>query len=176
MQYSAGIPSHEFEFIAAPQVLGRQRQSCWCWAACIQMVLNYHGLFVSQEQIVQRIYGKLDNKPASKSQILTALSGWAPDIRGRYSSIHATEYILYDGRIVNDLSYKWPLIVGFRGLPIGHACVLTAVNYIKGPLWPIFTNAVYRDPWPGTLSKKQMLWMPFISSVNFIIGIKIIRT
>lgn len=80
--FVAGVPSDQFEFFAAPSLAGRQRQSNWCWAASIQMLLNYHGLFVAQEQIVQRIYGAQVDYPAQPAQILAALSGWAPDVRG----------------------------------------------------------------------------------------------
>ena len=62
--FSAGIFSGEFEFFAAPQQQGRQRQQNWCWAATTQMVLNYHGLYVTQEQVVARIFGKLVDSPA----------------------------------------------------------------------------------------------------------------
>ena len=55
--YTAGIPSEEFEFFSAAQSTGRQRQANWCWAACVQMVLNYHGLHITQEQVVEKIYG-----------------------------------------------------------------------------------------------------------------------
>src|SRR5262245_47098196 len=83
--YIAGIQTREFQYFAAPEVAGRQRQQNWCWAACVQMVLNYHGLYVTQEQVVQRIFGQQADSPADENRILTALSGWAPDIRGRFS-------------------------------------------------------------------------------------------
>ena len=62
--FAAGVVSGEFEFFAAPQQQGRQRQQNWCWAATTQMVLNYHGLYVTQEQVVARIFGKLVDSPA----------------------------------------------------------------------------------------------------------------
>ncbi len=31
-----------------------QRQPMWCWAACIQMLFELHGVGVSQEMIVHR--------------------------------------------------------------------------------------------------------------------------
>ena len=75
--FVAGVQSSEFQFAAAPDVGGRQRQSNWCWAACGQMVLNNHGLRVTQEQVVQRIFGESVNAPGQPAQILAALSGWA---------------------------------------------------------------------------------------------------
>jgi hypothetical protein len=46
--FVAGVQSGEFDYFASPNQNGRQRQANWCWAASIQMVLNYHGLYVSQ--------------------------------------------------------------------------------------------------------------------------------
>jgi len=53
----------------------------WYWAASIQMVLNYHGLYVTQEQIVQRVFGLPLDTPAYLQHILYALTGWAPGHR-----------------------------------------------------------------------------------------------
>src|ERR1041384_2557076 len=82
--WAAGIPSNEFEYFAAPQTNGHQHQSNWCWAACVQMVLNYRGVAVTQEQVVQRIFGGAEpNIPGQPDQILTALSGWAVTANGQ---------------------------------------------------------------------------------------------
>ena len=110
--YIAGVPSDQFEYFTAAQQGGRQRQSNWCWAACIQMVLNYHGLYITQEQIVQRVFGMQVNSPGQPQQILAALSGWAPDYRGRYSSIYASPYIMQGSEIVRDLALPAELMVG----------------------------------------------------------------
>jgi hypothetical protein len=146
--FPVGVPSTDFEYYAAPQFQGRQRQLMWCWAACIQMVLNYHGLFVTQEQIVQRVFGHQVDSPAYLNQMLYALSGWAPDTRGRFSTIHASLLGVTLAQIFADLSNNWPLTVGFRGLPIRHACVLTAVTYMHlfRPGFPFLSKAIYRDP------------------------------
>jgi hypothetical protein len=164
--FVAGIPTAEFEFFAAPQFLGKQRQSNWCWAACVQMVLNYHGLYVSQEQVVQRIYGTLIDRPAGPQQILNALSGWAPDVRGRYSAIH-TQYGVYSASdIVSNLSFKWPIIVGLQNptLRIGHAYVLTAIYYsVDAYNNPIVHKVALRDPWPKSPSRQELSWQQFLA-------------
>lgn len=104
--FAAGVSSSEFKYFAAPERGGRQRQQNWCWAATVQMVLNYHGLYVSQEQIVGRIFGNLVDRPGQPHEILEALSGWAPDIRGRFSSISATTYTVRGSQIVEDLAHR----------------------------------------------------------------------
>lgn len=162
--FVAGVPSDQFQFFAA-----RQRKSNWCWAASIQMVLNYHGLFVSQEEIVQRIFGGQIDMPAQPVHILAALTGWAPDTRGRYSAIQASPYTFSGSQIVQDLAYRWPLIVGLRNANgSGHALVLTAVYYSVDQ-WnnPIFQRVVLRDPWPENPSRQEMSWAEFQQRLMF---------
>lgn len=176
-EWAAGVQSAEFDFAAAPHFAGRQRQANWCWAACIQMVLNYHGLRVSQEDVVRRVYGAQVDLPAQPAQILAALSGWAPDARGRFSAIHASPYVASGSQIVRDLATRWPLIVGLRGAPIGHAYVLTAVHYRVNPYnnEPIFTKVVLRDPWPGNRSRVEMSWSDFQSRLTFMCRVSVSR-
>jgi ABC-type bacteriocin/lantibiotic exporter with double-glycine peptidase domain len=167
--YVAGVPSEQFEYYAAPSQAGRQRQTNWCWAATVQMVLNYHGLYVKQEEIVQRIYGAQIDRPASPAQILAALSGWAPDTRGRYSSIQASPYTISASQIVQDLSNRWPLIVGLKTAKGGgHAVVLTAIYYsIDQRNNPVFQRVVIRDPWPGHPSRQELTWTEFQNRLTF---------
>ena len=47
-----GIPSAEMDFVAAAQ-----QSPQWSWAAAIEMVLTYHGVAITQPQIVARTYG-----------------------------------------------------------------------------------------------------------------------
>ncbi len=174
--FLASVPSDELEFNASPQIAGRQRQQNWCWAASVQIVLNYHGLYVTQEQVVQRIYGNLVDAPAVPEQILTALSGWAPDTRGRYSSIHASPYVFNGTEIVTDLSNHWPFIVILKGEPINHACILTGVYYSLDPLrQPFFHTAIIRDPWPLNPSRQELSWMEFNSRLAFISRVYVAR-
>lgn len=174
--YAAGIPSEQFRYFAAPDGFGRQRSANWCWAACIQMVLNYHGLYVSQEEIVTRIYGQLVDQPGRPEQILQALSGWAPDTRGRYSTILAETYSITGPSLVNDLIHRWPLIVGLRGENVGHAYVLTAATYeVDSSNNPIFRSVVLRNPWPDSPSREEMSWEEFISRVTFATRVHVVR-
>jgi len=172
----AGVPTNQFQYFASPEDYGRQRADNWCWAACIQMVLNYHGIYVTQEEIVTRIYGKAVDQPGQPEQILQALSGWAPDTRGRYSTIVADPYLINGSSLVSDLTYRWPLIVGLRGNPVGHACVLTAVTYkVDMHNRPIIKSVVLRNPWPGSPSREEMSWKEFMSRVTFATRVHVVR-
>ena len=140
------------------------------------MVLNYHGLYVSQEQIVARVFGGLVDSPASSEEILAALSGWAPDNRGRYSSIYADPYVFNDPDLVWNLAYKWPIIVGLQSAPIGHAYVLTAVHYRLDPYGvPIVEKVVLRDPWPTRPSRQELNWAEFRKRLMFSAGVYVRR-
>jgi len=174
--FSAGVPSEDFEYYAAPAQAGRQRQSNWCWAASVQMVLNYHGLYVSQEDIVGRLFGALYDSPANLDRIMVALSGWAYDTRGKISTIHAQPYVMNNTVLINDLVNYWPLIIGFNGFPIGHACVLTAIYYSMTPQQlPYIHKGVIRDPWPGNESRQEYNWDQMLKSMTFLIRVYINR-
>ena len=171
--FSCGIPTNEFNSMQARSVAyGTQVQSNWCWAACVQMVLNYHGLYVTQMDVVTKIYGSpYANQAANEQQILTALSGWAPNNSGGYSAIHAYGGYTSIQEIVNGLSGKWPLIVGMSNPDggIGHAYVLTAIyfsyqyDYQGNVTGYIPDRVVLRDPWPTSPSRQEFSWVEFQS-------------
>ena len=175
--YAAGVPSKEFDFFAAPRFEGRQRQQNWCWAACVQMTLNYHGLQMTQEDVIQRIFGAQVDAQGSPEMILEALSGWAPDERGRYSAIHASPYVKRGSDIVRDLAHRWPLIVGLTERRGGHAYVLTAVEYTVDPRnnEPIFHGVVLRDPMPGRRSEVRLDWPTFERKLTFMARVSVAR-
>lgn len=156
--YVAGALTNDINRIAA-------RQDCqnWCWAACIEMVLKYHGLQVEQEEVVRKIYGPtLPCLTGNAQQIMGALSGWAPDSRGRFSEIHA-RYGAYNATdLIDQLSRQWPIIVGLH--QEGHAYVLTAIYYSTDQ-WnnPIVDKVVLRDPWPHNPSRREMSWSTFLN-------------
>lgn len=169
--FVSGVPTEEFVYFAAPESTGRQLQSNWCWAACIQMVLNYHGLFVSQEQIVSRVYGRLVDRPAVPDQILGALSGWAPDVRGGYSAIYADSTNITEATVIDDLHRRWPLIVGLGSLhpgEQGHAFVMTGVIYqFNAYNQPVILEVILRDPFPGNRSRVEMGADEFFARLQF---------
>jgi hypothetical protein len=130
--FEVGIPDFEFQRSAAPHTAGKQRRQYWCWAACIQMILNYHGLYVTQEQLVQYVFGAQVDLLGTNEAILRALSGWAPDVRRRTSTVFASTQQIGPQSIVNDLDKRRPLLVALKdpAYPaIGHAYVLTAAYY-----------------------------------------------
>jgi hypothetical protein len=174
--FAAGVPTNEFEFFAAPETAGHQRQSNWCWAACVQMVLNYHGIKVTQEQVVERIFrGSEPNLPGQPNQILEALSGWALTRNGERVNISSSPFALDGSEIVKDLAGRWPIVVGVRMAPnSGHAFVLTAVTYrVDSANQPIFLTAVLRDPWPSNQSRVEVPWNVFQQNWMFMARVRV---
>lgn len=174
--WAAGIPTDEFRHFAAPETAGQQRQSNWCWAACVQMVLNYRGIPVTQEQVVQRIFGgAVPNVPGQPNQILEALTGWAFTRNGQRVMLSSYPFAFNGSEIVRDLAERWPIVVGVRtSQTTGHAYVLTAVIYQVDP-WnqPIFLAAVLRDPWPGNPSRIEVPWDQFVQNWMFMARMRV---
>ena len=176
--YVAGVPTNEFDTWAAESVSGNQRQANWCWAACSQMVLNYHGLYVTQEQIVSKIYGGLVDRPANARQIYNALSGWAPNVQGGRSNIYAEYGLNNVNQITEALASKWPLIVGLRNPNggVGHAYVLTAIYYsIDQNNNTIPDKVVLRDPMPGVDGRIEVPWNRFVNSLDMVFRVWVSR-
>ena len=176
--FVAGVNSSEFQYFAAPETAGIQRQDQWCWAASIQMVLNYHGLYVTQERIVQIVKGQLVNDGGTHDEMIYALNGWGPDNRGRFSKVTAfTDNKITAVDLINKLAYKYPMIAELSNSDgSGHAVVLTAVGFHNVAVWngyqyvnsPVLDYAIIRDPWGrnGTQSRQVIQWSSFQSRVR----------
>lgn len=148
-----GIRSQNINFFSASQ-----RNSQWCWAASIQMVLNYYGVDISQEQIVARTYGSdpygnLPNWSGSFQAITVNLNNWGVDNSGRQYRVMASvnEGAPTPAILLKELSQGRPIIVGYRsGANSGHAVVITAAKFSPSKNGPFIHSVVVRDPWPST--------------------------
>jgi hypothetical protein len=148
--YTAGIPEEKMNYYAATQI-GEQ----WCWAAAIQMVLNYYGVAIGQRQIVAKTYGifpngDLPDLPASFDRIHSNLNYWSHDNFGKCYSVKSDFYSGYPnaGWLVNELREERPVIVIKKVTEEAmHAVVITAVEYyvINGGVQ--INNIIVRDPW-----------------------------
>ncbi|WP_154658309.1 C39 family peptidase [Eisenibacter elegans] len=154
-----GLPSQDFNYFAAPQ-----QRSQWCWAAAIQMVLNYYGIRINQEQIVARTYGQnpyngyIPDRAGSIEAIHQNLNYRGVDAQGRRYQVVATM-----GRgapvpltLIAELEAGHPVIIGYRtGLNQGHAVVLTAAAFRPTPNGPLIHQLVIRDPDPNPRNAAQ---------------------
>src|SRR5437764_11638959 len=90
----------------------QQKMSQWCWAASISMLFSYYGHPVSQEKIVQSLYGRIVNLPSGTGwNIASRLNrSWVDDNNQRFQSQLTAAYDYYaqvmtldNAWIVNDL-------------------------------------------------------------------------
>ena len=166
--FVAGVNTNTFNYVAS---IGRQRADNWCWAACIQMVLNYHGLYVTQEEIVTQCFGGLYDRPGNPVDFAVGLNRWAYNTRGGVSQVYFNNYPPTNEEIVQLLSGGWPLIVGINfGTEVGHAYVVTAIYYsvatdMYGNVRVIPDKVVLRDPSPFSDSRQEWTWDLFVKNV-----------
>ena len=147
-----GIPSSSMDYFAS-----EQRNSYWCWAASIQMVLNFNGVDITQEQIVARSYGRdpygqLPNWAGSFDIITRNLNNRSVDNSGR-------EYIVTSAFgmgvpsvqvLLSELAKGRPIIIAYRGsITGGHAVVITGASYVSTPNGSQVLSIIVRDPDPS---------------------------
>lgn len=151
-----------------------QRGSNWCWAACVQMVLNYQGVDVSQEKIVRKIYGDLKDLPGTADQIVRGANGWVTN--GHRIVARQDDYMAGAMSLVEDLAYKYPVIVGLSmpGQTVGHAYVMTGITFadVNGICRP--QKVILRNPAPWLNSKssrEELSWYEFSNRVHTIVHV-----
>jgi hypothetical protein len=119
----------------------------WCWAASVQMILNFCGVPVNQEQIVWRTYGLPLNEPGTDQAISASLNGWGINANGRRFTVRSCVAAGPPSRAIlfRELSHGRPILLTFNsGAAVGHAVVITGVSSIRA----VVTSLVYRDPAP----------------------------
>ena len=166
--YAAAVKTEQFVFSVA-----RQNSQNWCWAACIQMVLQYQGLKVDQCEIVKKGLGMNSciDSPADCYTIKQGVEGWYIKGKRIVAETSISKYADHSYDLVDQLAFKYPVIIGLN-LPnqvVGHAYVLTAV-FFQYDSWgnKIPYKVVLRDPWPHNTSRQEFEWQDFISRINCI--------
>lgn len=152
--------------------VARQEEDCWCWAACVQMVLNYQGVAVQQEDLVCRVKGMRVNQGGTAYDIQKAANGWMVNGKQIIAKVENSN-ALSAQIIINDLVDKYPLIIGLRmpGQSMGHAYVLTGISFrmINGNCYPI--EIIVRNPWPSSPSREKFQWDDFLNRVHTIVRV-----
>ena len=147
--YNNGAQSvilNDFQVYAASQ-----KESQWCWAACITMILNYYDLPCTQEEVVTNTYGMLVNSPAQDMrQIAEYLNGWGKTNYGKEVMVQAEAYdsVSFQG-VIEELQMGKPFIIGVGDGYSGHVVVCYGVDWIDSYDGPYVQNFYVYDPWPG---------------------------
>jgi len=145
---SVGIDAKDFWLIG-------QNKTNWCWAAAIQMVLDYYKVDMSQEKIVERTFGKsyygeLPNWAGSIQNISTNLNNWGVN---RYNKPLKTNSIFLNHRpspedLVEYLTKKQPIILSYKsGYNTNHAIVIINCRYVKTTSGIQIIDFTAADPW-----------------------------
>lgn len=146
---------------SGPNVIETQHRSQWCWAATVANICAVNNHPISQETIVQRMYGGLPDWPAfNTTRISATLNNDWTDKNGK--SFHIATNKVYDAMnplnnrpltqpwfnnadIVTSISQNRPLFYADEH----HARMLIGVEYAEVPLSPPDITAFYLwDPWP----------------------------
>lgn len=149
----------------------RQYKENWCWAACIQMVLDYYGLSVSQTHIVERTYGNDYDFTANKNNIIGALNGWyinGHTVRANYERYKNAK------TLIDAIANGRPLIIGLdeKYTSTAHAYVLTHIFFTKdynGNMTPM--RVVVINPANDGDLEESLDWYEFYKRINTIINI-----
>lgn len=144
---TVGIPTSQFNFVAATQA-----QTEWCWAASVQMILNWYNVPVKQSDVVNRIYHRAVDAAASEDAITVALSGTAYDRRGRKVRLQAERRrgTPAAGELMSEMSLRHPMLVTVHSTRrMLHAVVVTSVETIDGDEGSTITAITFRDPKPN---------------------------
>ncbi len=156
LQY-AGLSSKKMNYTASVQ-----NNTQWCWAASIQMVLRYYGVYVTQEQIVARTFGtkrngQLPNLTASPEVITANLNKWGVDNRGQKYRVQAFwgQNAPAPNVLLKEMKANRPVIIGYEGPQGGHAVVVTAVGYQDTRSGTAIEEIIVRDPWPSRRNRRR---------------------
>jgi len=148
-RFYIGIPTSRMNTVYAAQ-----RNTQWCWAAAIEMILRYYGIEISQEAIVYRAYG-LDwrgqppNREATYEAMAKNLNDWGIDFKGQFFVVRAS---FHWGpppleTLMRELSAQRPVLLSYisRTFPrlAGHAVVATALQIEQLPPPGISGAAVF---------------------------------
>ncbi len=105
-----------------------QEQSMWCWSACIQSALGQANVLQTQAQIVSRLTGYPQNRPANAEEVIAVLRSY--NFRAWNVAYPATPQQLYA-----TLADGWKLIAFVnptRNPQIGHFIMLQGISPATG--------------------------------------------
>jgi Papain-like cysteine protease AvrRpt2 len=144
---TVGIPTAEFNFVSAAQL-----RTEWCWAASVQMILNWYDIPVKQSDVVGRIYGRTVDRAATEDAITRALSGTAYTRRNEKIRLHAERRrgLPPTNFLVDELGKRHPMMITFRSTrTMLHAVVVTSAEYEHNANGGVHVTALtFRDPNP----------------------------
>jgi Peptidase_C39 like family len=129
-----------------------QETPVWCWAATIQMALNYYGFNISQPDIVEKTFGAAISSTGNWMQMTNNLNFVGKSTNGKTIMVSATVYMGSPSSeaVINHLKQKKPVIMAFNNPQTftGHAVLITGVDYKVVGNRATIEKLMIRDPFP----------------------------
>lgn len=129
-----------------------QNTPVWCWAATIQMALNYYGFNITQNEIVTRTFGASVPSTGNWIQMTNNLNYLGNTANGERVLVSATVYAGSPSSeaIINHLKQNKPIIMAFHNNATftGHAILITGVDYHYAGNRAVIDRVTIRDPFP----------------------------
>ena len=180
------VSAYHPQFVqVAPCVVGLRpgplpRQECqnWCWAACSESIFGLAGFQVDQTRFVEKVYGNASRcEPANGPMIKNGIDGRWVDERGRrfWANLQIVMDTFYGIGHPQPLAVVWNELNQGRALmtgALGHAVLITAMEYIRTPAGPETTAVIVRDPWPGSPNRRLMTPQEFFN-VSFLATLRL---
>lgn len=105
-----------------------QLKNEWCWAACIQSMLEARGITIGQSAIVEAAYGRDVNQPAPGFEgTVELLNRLTLNVGGEVWKVSAYARPRHPDPkwLFEELSNNDPVMIWFRAKDLDHAIVLT---------------------------------------------------
>jgi hypothetical protein len=153
----AGDPVETIDVPSFRASVATQQTQVWCWAACIEMVINHNlgSRVVSQQEIVTRNYGAPVALPAmSWAQIWANLNILVPNPNGFDYQLSAVSVNgpLDGATAERELKAGRPFLVGVNGQ--SHVVTCYGAKIRTGPGGAKSIEAIHLfDPWPTSGDK-----------------------
>jgi|GEM_PF-6924310 len=151
-------------------IYSERQNTEWCWAANVQLIMNYYGAKVSQEDIIKRSfdvrdpYTSLPKWNEKLKAITSRLNGWHINYNNSKYLLHVN---LVKGSpspelLLKELKNDNPVIlVDSISADSSRPIVCTAVGFLPGYYGPVIKELMVRDVMPGcadSSTSQRMKW------------------
>lgn len=154
----------QYAGIRRPPKVAAQEKPVWCWAATLKMIFAAHGKELSQESIVEQVYGGVVDLPIDRLSLLQSIDRTYEDRNGDEFDVTAEIYDLGTGQatigndeIIEEFKAKRPIIYCNKS----HMVAAYGARYsARGtPFSPNVTvcQVYVADPWPPRIGSYRTL-------------------
>ncbi len=145
--------------VHSAKAIEQQEKPNWCWAACVQDIINEHGMGVSQSDVASELFGWAQDAPATVPQVCFLLNSYNFQVVPAF-------YPASPMQLYATLQSGWKIIalVDPSGGAEGHFVVLEGIEphfggiYVADPATgqttPVMPAVVYSWHWLQGISVK----------------------